>query len=75
MFTGCAAPPAWCDIHHVDHRARGGETSCDNGALICERHHSAGHEGGFRVAPDPGTATWRTYRPDGTEILIRGPGP
>jgi hypothetical protein len=53
----------------------GGETSCDNGALICERHHTAVHEGGFRVARDPGTATWRTYRPDGTEIVIRGPAP
>jgi hypothetical protein len=75
VFTGCSAPPAWCDIHHVDHWAWGGETSCDNGALICERHHTAVHEGGFRVARDPGTAVWHTYRPDGTEILIRGPAP
>jgi hypothetical protein len=75
VFTGCTAPPAWCDIHHVDHWAWGGETSCDNGALICERHHTAVHEGGFRVARDPGTVGWRTYRPDGTEIVIRGPAP
>jgi hypothetical protein len=59
----------------LDALAWGGETSCDNGALICERHHTAVHEGGFRVARDPGTATWRTYRPDGTEIVIRGPAP
>ena len=75
VFTGCTAPPAWCDVHHVDHWAWGGETSCDNGALICERHHTAVHEGGFRVARDPGTATWHTYRQDGTEIVIRGPAP
>ncbi len=75
VFTGCTAPPAWCDIHHVDHWAWGGETSCENGALICERHHTAVHEGGFRVARDPGTVTWHTYRPDGTEIRIRGSGP
>lgn len=75
VFTGCTAPPAWCDIHHVDHWAWGGETSCENGALICERHHTAVHEGGFRVARDPGTATWHTFRPDGTEIVIRGPSP
>jgi Domain of unknown function (DUF222) len=75
VFAGCTAPPAWCDVHHVDHWAWGGETSCDNGALICERHHTAVHEGGFRVARDPGTATWHTYRADGTEIVIRGPAP
>jgi Domain of unknown function (DUF222) len=75
VFTGCAAPPDWCDIHHVDHWAWGGETSCDNGALICERHHTAVHEGGFSVARDPGTSTWHTYRPDGTEIRIRGSSP
>lgn len=75
VFTGCTAPPAWCDVHHVDHWAWGGETSCENGALICERHHTAVHEGGFRVARDAGTAVWHTYRPDGTEILIRGPAP
>ena len=26
---------------------------------------------GFRIARDPGTAVWHTYRPDGTEIHIR----
>jgi hypothetical protein len=75
VFAGCTAPPAWCDFHHVDHWAWGGETSCDNGALICESHHTAVHEGGFTIARDPGTAVWHTYRPDGSEIRIRGSGP
>ena len=75
VFTGCTAPPAWCDVHHVDHWAWGGETSCENGALICESHHTAVHEGGFAIARDPGTAVWHTYRPDGSEIHIRGSGP
>jgi hypothetical protein len=75
VFTGCTAPAAWCDIHHEIHWAYGGVTSCDNGALICERHHTAVHEGGFRVIRDPGTAVWHTYRPDGTEVRIRGPAP
>jgi hypothetical protein len=75
VFTGCSAPAAWCDIHHEIHWAYGGVTSCDNGALICERHHTAVHEGGFRVARDPGTAVWHTYRPDGSEILVRGSSP
>jgi hypothetical protein len=74
VFAGCTAPAAWCDVHHVIHWAFGGVTSCDNGALLCERHHTAVHEGRFSIARDPG-AIWHTYRPDGSEILIRGPSP
>jgi hypothetical protein len=73
VFAGCSAPPGWCDVHHVVHRAHGGPTSCDNGALVCERHHTAVHEGGFRLAREAGSAAWQTYRPDGTEIRPRGP--
>jgi hypothetical protein len=75
VFTGCTIPAAWCDVHHVIHWAHGGPTSCENGALLCERHHTAVHEGGFRVARDPGTAVWHTHRPDGSEIRIRGASP
>jgi hypothetical protein len=75
VFAGCRAPAAWCDVHHVVHWAHGGPTSCENGALVCERHHTAVHEGCFSIARDPGTAVWHTYRPDGSEILIRGPSP
>jgi hypothetical protein len=71
VFAGCDALPEWCDVHHVVHWAHGGPTSCDNGALLCERHHTACHEGGFGISRDPGTGRWRTYRPDGTEILCR----
>ncbi|WP_448642922.1 HNH endonuclease signature motif containing protein [Geodermatophilus sp. URMC 63] len=63
--------PEWCDVHHVVHWAHGGPTSCDNGALLCERHHTACHEGGFSVSRDAGTSTWHTWRPDGTEVLTR----
>lgn len=71
VFTGCTAPASWCDVHHVQHWIHGGPTSCENGALLCERHHTAVHEGGFTIARDPGTAVWHTYRPNGTEIHIR----
>ena len=68
---GCDALPAWCDVHHVRHWAHGGDTSAENSALLCERHHTACHEGGFRVHRDPGTTHWRTYRPDGSQIDSR----
>lgn len=75
VFTGCTVPAAWCDVHHVIHWAHGGPTSCENGALLCERHHTAVHEGGFTITREPGTAIWHTFRPDGSEIRIRGSSP
>lgn len=75
VFAGCSAPAAWCDVHHVIHWSHGGPTSCENGALVCERHHTALHEGGFTIFREPGTAVWHTYRSDGFEILIRGAPP
>ena len=71
VFAGCDVLPEWCDVHHVVHWAHGGPTSCDNGALLCERHHTSCHEGGFGIRRDPGTGRWHTYRPDGSEILSR----
>jgi hypothetical protein len=71
VFAGCDVPAAWCDVHHVVHWAYGGPTSCDNGALLCERHHTSCHEGGFTIRRDPGTGRWHTHRSDGTEILSR----
>ena len=71
VFTGCDAPSYWCDIHHLIHWADGGETEPDNLAPLCERHHTKVHHG-FRIERQP-DGTWRTYRPDGTEILIPVP--
>ena len=69
MFTGCDAPTHWCDVHHLAEWLRDhGQTSLENSALLCERHHTKVHHG-FRVERDPG-GRWHTHRPDGTEILI-----
>jgi hypothetical protein len=68
VFTGCSAPTHWCDLHHLVHWVDGGETSLDNSALLCERHHTQVHHG-FRVERQP-DGRWHTYRPDGTQILI-----
>ncbi|WP_097193460.1 HNH endonuclease signature motif containing protein [Blastococcus aggregatus] len=71
VFAGCDAPSYWCDVHHVIHWIDGGETCLDNGALLCERHHTKVHHG-FRIERQP-DGRWRTWRPDGTEILIGEP--
>ncbi|OMQ16293.1 endonuclease [Modestobacter sp. VKM Ac-2676] len=71
VFAGCGAPTWWCDVHHLIHWLHGGETSLSNSALLCERHHTKVHHG-FRVERQP-DGRWRTWRPDGTEILIGPP--
>ena len=68
VFAGCDAPTHWCDVHHLLHWIDGGETSLDNSALLCERHHTKVHHG-FRVERQP-DGRWRTWRPDGTEIVL-----
>ena len=68
VFAGCHAPSYWCDVHHLVHWADDGETSLENSALLCERHHTKVHHG-FTVVREP-DGRWHTYRPDGTEILI-----
>src|SRR3712207_2034323 len=68
VFAGCAAPTHWCDVHHRVEWINGGATSLENSALVCERHHTKVHHG-FRVERTP-DGRWRTYRPDGTQILI-----
>ena len=67
-FTGCGAPTYFCDVHHLLEWVNGGETSLENSALLCERHHTKVHHG-FRVERPP-DGRWRTYRPDGSEIII-----
>jgi hypothetical protein len=71
VFAGCEAPSHWCDVHHLLHRIDGGKTSLENSALLCERHHTKVHHG-FRVERQPDNR-WRTYRPDGTEIVLAEP--
>ncbi len=68
VFTGCGAPKYWCDVHHLVHWIDDGDTSLENSALLCERHHTKVHHG-FRVARQPDNS-YRTFRPDDTEIVI-----
>ncbi|MDQ4133889.1 MAG: HNH endonuclease [Actinomycetota bacterium] len=56
-----------CDVHHVTHYADGGATAVNNGILICPRHHTAVHEGGFRITGDP-NGTLTVHRPDGSTL-------
>ena len=54
VFAGCHAPTHWCDVHHLF--SNGCSTTArpalENGALLCERHHTKVHHG-FRVERQP----------------------
>src|SRR3954451_8249317 len=67
--SGTSRPPNLGDsnTHHKIEWAVGGETSLENSALLCERHHTQVHHG-YRIERQPGG--WHTYRPDGTEIVV-----
>ena len=73
VFAGCGAPAYWCEVHHVVHWLFGGDTSLENSALLCERHHTKMHHG-FTIERYT-AGRWHTYRPDGTEIRTVRPAP
>jgi hypothetical protein len=62
-FTGCRAPVAWCDLHHVTAREDGGHTIITNLVALCRRHHTAITTGRWTLSmTDDGTVTLRRGR-------------
>lgn len=51
-FPGCDRLPAWCQAHHIQHWADGGDTALNNLALLCVEHHHAVHHHGWTVHLD-----------------------
>ncbi len=45
----CERPAKWSAAHHLVHWTRGGATDLDNLVLLCHRHHSLVHEGGWQL--------------------------
>ena len=65
-FPGCGNR-RFLHCHHVEHWSNGGETSLDNPLLLCTRHHTLVHEGGFSIGKDF-RDNWCFKRPDGIGV-------
>ena len=50
QFAGCTTTWLWCDIHHLTPRHDDGPNSQANLVLLCRRHHSMIHQGGYALA-------------------------
>jgi hypothetical protein len=70
VFPGCKNR-RFLDCHHVEHWSNGGETSLDNLVLLCTRHHTLVHEGGFSIRKDFAD-NWTFYRPDNVAVPTIG---
>ena len=70
VFPGCNNR-RFLDCHHVEHWAHGGETSIDNLVLLCTKHHTLVHEGGFRIEKNF-LENWTFFRPDGIAVPEAG---
>ena len=65
-FPGCCNK-RFVDIHHIEHWADGGETAVNQLMLLCSKHHTLVHEGGFRIDKDF-QGNWTFLRPDGIAV-------
>jgi hypothetical protein len=66
---GCHQPAAACEVHHLRHKGRGGETSLENCILLCwYHHHIVIHRMGWTLVrhPDGTTTAWNR---DKTKVL------
>ena len=58
---GCDQPAAACQVHHVTHKANGGNTSLTGCVLLCSFHHQVViHRQGWTLVlnPDGTTTAW-----------------
>jgi hypothetical protein len=66
---GCEQPAAACQVHHVRHKANGGNTSLTDCVLLCSFHHQVViHRQGWTLVlnPDGSTTAWNK---DKTKVL------
>lgn len=65
-FPGCRNT-RFLHCHHVEHWSNGGKTSLENLMLLCTKHHTLVHEGGYSIDKDF-EDNWFFARPDGIAV-------
>jgi hypothetical protein len=71
-FPGCRRRADRCDLDHTTDWAHGGETSLDNLAALCRRHHTLKHQTEWKVSAGDGRALHWTS-PSGAQHTTRPP--
>jgi hypothetical protein len=63
-WPDCPRPPGWTEAHHVDHWKRDhGNTTIDNGILLCRHHHLLLHDNRWEITHH-GADYWLTPPPE-----------
>ena len=79
VWTGCSAPPSWCEVAHLTSWLEGGATDLSNGVLLCAFHHRCldndgwlleWREGALWLKPPAHVDATRTPRPAGKRELV-----
>jgi len=53
IFPSCDRPAQWCDIHHIDGFAEGGNTDVAKMCCLCRRHHTLIHNSKWTIMINP----------------------
>lgn len=72
VFPGCDRSARWCDAHHLVPWAAGGPTDLQNLVLLCRRHHTLVHRGGWSLSRDPTNGGVQARGPDGRRLVRDG---
>ena len=73
VFPGCDRPPAWCNAHHLVWWEHGGPTNEQNLCLLCRRHHTLCHEGGWSLTRNH-DGTYQAHEPPAGHVPTRRRG-
>lgn len=49
IAEGCDRPASWSEVHHINEFSLGGDTSVQDGVLLCRHHHLHVHNNHWRI--------------------------
>ncbi len=64
VFPSCNRDHRWCDAHHLTPYVESNRTDLPDLVLLCTRHHTAVHEGGWSLDRDPETGAVHIAPPE-----------